>query len=236
MKSGKLILIPANLGSESSFKLPDFILDMIKPLRYFAVEREKSARRQLRSYGFTADFDEVKLYNIGKHSAQEDVLECLEPLLSGEDVGVLSEAGMPCVADPGQYLVQIAQENKIQVKPLIGPNSILMALAASGLNGQSFAFNGYLPIHKKERQNAIKDLERLVIRSNQTQIFMETPYRNHALIEDVIAVCNSQTKFTVACDITLPSESIQTMPLEAWKKVKLNYHKRPAVFLLGKSY
>lgn len=233
---GKLILIPTNLGESKNKSIPEYVKEAVKPLRHFAVERDKTARRYLRSIGFSADFDEVTLYDIGKRSEKDDVIECLNPLLEGNDVGVISEAGMPCVADPGQFLVQIAQENKIKVEPLVGPNSILLALSASGLNGQSFAFSGYLPIHKKERQNAIKNLERLVFKNGQTQIFMETPYRNHALIEDVINVCNPNTLLCVACDITLESESIKTMPIEAWKKVKLNYHKRPAVLLLGKSY
>ncbi|MEX0811802.1 MAG: SAM-dependent methyltransferase [Chitinophagales bacterium] len=233
---GKLILIPSSLGEASNFTIPEYVKEYLMPLRYFAVEREKTARRFLRSLGFTANFDEVELFDIGKRSEKEDVLQCLEPLLSGHDMGVISEAGMPCVADPGQFLVQIAQENKITVKPLVGPNALLLALAASGLNGQSFAFHGYLPIPKKERQNAIRDLERNVFRNGQTQMFMETPYRNHALIEDVVNTCNPNTLFCVACDLTLSGETVKTMPVSEWKKTKLNYHKRPAVFLLGKAY
>lgn len=233
---GKLILIPTNLGDTKNKSIPEYVKEAVKPLRHFAVERDKSARRFLRSIGFSTDFNEVTLFDIGKRSEKDDVIECLNPLLEGNDVGVLSEAGMPCVADPGQFLVQIAQENKIKIVPLVGPNSILLALSASGLNGQNFAFNGYLPINNKERQNAIKNLERLVFRNGQTQIFMETPYRNHAIIEEIIKTCNSNTLLCVACDLTLESESIKTMTIDSWKKVKLNYHKRPAVFLLGKSY
>lgn len=233
---GKLILIPSNLGESSNFTIPEYVKEYILPLRHFAVERDKTARRYLRSLGFKADFEEVTLYDIGKRSEKDDVLECLQPLLEGHDVGVISEAGMPCVADPGQFLVQLAQENKITVKPLVGPNSILLALMASGLNGQSFAFNGYLPIQKKERQNALRDMERNIYRDGQTQIFMETPYRNQALIEDVLKVCNQNTLFCVACDITLKKEDIKTMPVSEWKNAKTNYHKRPAIFLLGKAY
>lgn len=233
---GKLILIPSSLGESDQSNIPEYVKEIIKPLRYFAVERDRTARRTLRSLGYTADFDEVQLFDIGKHSDKEEVLSCLIPLLEGHDMGVLSEAGMPCVADPGEFLVQLAQENKIQVKPLVGPNSILLALAASGLNGQNFAFNGYLPIPKKERQNALKNLERHMFKTGQTQLFIETPYRNHAMIEDVIASCNANTLFCVASNLTLPNESIRTMRIEDWKKEKLNYHKRPAVFLIGKSF
>ncbi|HAJ99080.1 MAG TPA: SAM-dependent methyltransferase [Bacteroidales bacterium] len=231
---GKLVLIPTTLGSNDPTKvLPSANLQAIIQCKVFVVENLRSARRFLRSVGYTASFDDTMMFEFDKHSPVFDYSRILELWRNGVDIGLMSEAGCPCIADPGSNLVAFAHENSIIVQPLVGPSSILLALIASGFSGQSFAFHGYLPIQKEERVKSLKQLEGLVKQSKQTQIFMETPFRNNQLLSDIVAVLNPQTRLCIACDITLDSEYIKTQTINAWKKNMPDLNKRTSIFLIG---
>lgn len=234
MKDKTLYLIPTTLGGNTN-TIPNYVQAICADLDSFIVENLRSARRYLRSIGFKKDFDtEVQFYELSKKNKDE-----LEPLyhflLENNKVGLLSEAGNPCIADPGATAVELAHQLSIQVKPLVGPSSILMALIASGFNGQQFTFNGYLPISQPERNKALKNLENQSRKTAYTQIFMETPYRNEKMFESILKNCNKNTKLCVALDISLDTEWIQTHRIENWQKNKPNLHKRPAIFLLSAS-
>lgn len=229
-KFGTLYLIPAPLGDEGMAAIPAQVLAVANKLTHFLVENEKTARRYLKKMGYEHSLDELTLYRLDKRTNDDERMEYLLPLLNGTDMGLISEAGLPCIADPGAVMAQMAQENKIRVVPLSGPSSIILALVASGMDGQSFAFNGYLPIKNPQRKAQIQSLERLSKR--QTQIFMETPFRNNQLLQDLLNTCNPNTRLCVACDITLPSETIITQTIAQWKQRKYDFHKRPAIFLL----
>ncbi len=232
--SGQLYLIPSVLGPDAGHTIPPYVREIVQNLRVFIVEDERTARRFLRAIGFTADFDAVQLLRLDKRTDQETYRHYLEPLEEGHSAGILSEAGCPGVADPGAGLVALAHRKQIQVVPLVGPNSILMALMASGLNGQAFTFHGYLPVKQWERVKVIKSLDQQTHKTGQTQIFMETPYRNKALLEDVVKTCTPDTMLCIACDISLPTEYIMTRSIADWQKNIPDIHKRPAVFLLGR--
>lgn len=212
---------------------PTLNLRLLEELKYLVVENEKTARRFIRSTGNKRDFDQLELILLDKRTKRDEISRPIELLIQGEDVGIMSEAGCPGVADPGQILMAEAHLYNIKVQPLIGPSSILLGLMASGLNGQGFTFNGYLPIDKKERIKKLRDLDSLVSRSGFTQIFMETPYRNQHLYDDILKTCNSRHKLCVAVDITLEAELIKTLAIAEWKAEKINLHKRPCMFLLG---
>ena len=176
----------------------------------------------------------LKINILNKFTEETELPDYLNPCLDGKNVGLLSEAGCPAIADPGAEIVKIAHQKEIQVVPLVGPSSILLALMSSGMNGQNFAFNGYLPIEKSERKSALKQLERLSFEKKQTQIFIETPYRNNKMLEDICASLNVHTRVCVACDITLPTEYIKTQTVKEWKHTTVDLHKRPSIFIIQK--
>lgn len=228
-----LYLIPNTLGSvEIHTVIPQGILPVIHSLKVFFAENIRNARRFLISTGIPTPVDDLLFLELNRHSSDDELREYLKIMLDGKDAGILSEAGMPAVADPGAGLVRMAHLSGIRVRPLCGPSSVILALAASGLNGQKFAFHGYLPIHAGEREKTLRELERESEQRGITQAFMETPYRNRALFDSVIRACRSDTLLCVACDLTLKSEWIRTMPVSEWKKNRPDIHKRPAIFLI----
>lgn len=232
---GTLYLIPTTLGeSTAADVLPAMINRTVESLHTFIVENEKTARKFIKEVCPTKSQPSLNLFSLNKHTKPEDLQEMLKPLLLGENVGLMSEAGCPGVADPGAVIVQLAHQNGIKVVPLVGPSSILMAVMASGLNGQNFAFNGYLPIDKNDRKTSIRNLEKLSMERNQSQIFIETPYRNNKMLEDLLLHLNHSTLLTVAADITLPTEFIKTTSVQLWKKEKVDLQNRPAIFILLK--
>ncbi|MCK9168732.1 MAG: SAM-dependent methyltransferase [Bacteroidales bacterium] len=231
--TGTLYLIPALLGGENTHDvLPEFNHTVITGLRHFIVEDLRSARRFLRKTGFTHDFSNVHFGEINKHTDPSEYVQRILPLEEGFDMGLISEAGVPCLADPGAEIVKIAQQRNLRVVPLTGPSSIILALIASGFNGQNFCFHGYLPVQPPERERKITELEKNCYAMHQTQIFIETPYRNLAMIDSLLKKCRGETLLCIACNITLEEESIRTMPIAEWKKSALPYHKKPTVFLL----
>jgi len=233
--SGKIYMVPMNLGEvENSVFLPPYVLDTIRGLRYFIAENAKTARHYFISLGMREFLPKITIYEMDKHNKDFDYSVYFDVVKNGEDLGVISEAGCPGVADPGASVALSAHKAGIQVVPLVGPSSILLSVMASGLNGQSFAFNGYLPVKNPERQKVIKKLEDRSKELNQTQVFIETPYRNNAFVESLCNILNPNTLLTVACDITLSTEYIKTQTVAAWKKQKYDFDKRPAIFLILK--
>ena len=234
---GKLYLIPTTLGEMNADDvLPQTIKRTTDFIDYYIVENEKTARKSIKMVHAEKKQSELKLFLLNKHTDTKAHLDFIKPLLEGHNVGLMSEAGCPGVADPGAVIVKIAHEKGIQVIPLVGPSSILLALMASGMNGQSFTFNGYLPIDKSEKKQAIKGLEKLSFDKNQSQLFIETPYRNNKLLEDILQILQPNTLLCVACDITLPTEYIKTMTVNLWKKQKVDLHNRPCIFIIHKIY
>ena len=234
MNKGKLYLIPTILGKETQeATLPSTILKSIKEIDIFIVENLRTARRHIKKIYREKDIDATTFYSYGKHDTLSLEEDFLPHILSGQNVGLLSEAGLPCIADPGSKIVEYAHNFQIDVVPFVGPSSILLALMASGMNGQNFAFTGYLPIDKSDRTRALRNLESLTKKTGQTQIFMETPYRNHQLFDAIIKVCSNNTKLCIASDITLPSENIKTKTIAEWKQEKININKKPAIFLIN---
>ena len=230
-----LYLIPVMLSDEPLDKvLPAYNLQIVKEIKYFIVENVRSARRFLKKCDRTIDIDSLTFYTLDEHTRPEEIGDYLNPLIEGNAMGVISEAGCPAIADPGADVVAMAQRRGLKVVPLVGPSSILLSLMASGFNGQSFAFQGYLPIEAGERIKRIKQLEQRVYAEGQTQIFIETPYRNHKMIEDLVRTCRPHTRLCVAADISCPDESIRTLSLGEWAKTKYDYQKTPAIFLLYK--
>ncbi|TGD56814.1 SAM-dependent methyltransferase [Flavobacterium humi] len=234
---GKLYLIPTTLGEMNPEDvLPATIKRSIEFIDDYIVENEKTARRFIKSVCPEKKQPELKISVLNKHTQTQEHLEFIKPLLEGKNVGLMSEAGCPGVADPGAVIVKLAHEKGIQVVPLVGPSSILLAVMASGMNGQSFAFNGYLPIDKSEKKQALKGLEKLSFDKNQSQLFIETPYRNNKLLEDMLQILQPNTSLCIACDITLPTEYIKTMTVSLWKKQKVDLHNRPTLFILHKMH
>ena len=231
---GTLYLIPVPLGPTApQDSLPANVLATVRPLTYFVVEQAKTARAFLKAAGTDTPLQELQLEELNEHTKAEALDRLLAPLRSGHDVGLLSEAGCPAVADPGANLVALAQQENIRVVPLIGPSSLLLALMASGLNGQRFAFLGYLPAKEAERTKALRDLESDSRKHKQTQLFIETPYRNKAMFEGILQTCSPTTRLTVATDLTLPSESVVTLTIAQWKKkTPPDIERHPTVFLL----
>jgi len=232
--AGTLFLIPVPLGPTAPQEtLPTNVLAAIRPLTYFVVEQAKTARAFLKAAGTDVPLQELQLQELNEHTKANELDRLLEPLRAGHDVGLLSEAGCPAVADPGANLVALAQMENIRVVPLIGPSSLLLALMASGLNGQRFAFQGYLPAKEAERSKMLRDLESESKKRQQTQIFIETPYRNRAMFDAILHTCQPMTRLTVATDLTLPSESVLTRKIMDWKKqTPPEIERRPTVFLL----
>lgn len=234
MSTGTLYLIPVPLGATAPESvLPPTVLDRIRPLGHFVVENAKSARAFLKSVGTELPLQELRLTELNEHTRPEALQPLLQPLLSGQDVGLLSEAGCPAIADPGADLVALAQRQAIRVVPLVGPSSLLLALMASGLNGQRFAFHGYLPAKDIERQKALRELEAESRKRRQTQIFIETPYRNRQMFDSVRQACQPTTRITIATDLTLPGEMVRTLSVAEWKKqAPPDIERRPTVFLM----
>ncbi len=229
-----LYLIPVNI-SDAPIRdtLPEGNLDILKQLRHIIVENVRTARRFLKRCDPGFNIASVTFYELNRHTDATEVSAYLEPLRRGEAVGVMSEAGCPAVADPGAFPVSIAQREGMRVIPLVGPSSILLALMASGFNGQGFSFNGYLPIDPKERERKLKELESLSRKNDMTQIFIETPYRNNRMVASLANVLRGDTLICVACDLTDPEkESVISMPASKWKHAKYDYDKRPAMFLI----
>ena len=235
MKSskGKLILIPCTLGdSDLSSVLPSDNINRINSCKVFIVENIRSARRFLIKAGISTDINDLDFILLNKHTKVEQLSDMLRATNEGNNVGLISEAGCPGVADPGAEIVKIAHAKNIQVQPLVGPSSILLSLMASGMNGQNFAFNGYLPKDKIERKKSILFLEGLALKTKQTQIFIETPYRNNHMLEDLCKYCKANTILCVATDISTDSESIISNSIKEWKRKKVDIHKKPSVFLI----
>ena len=227
-----LYLIPIFLHEDAIETIPAYILDTVKKCTVFFVEDEKTARRYLKRLWREMVIDDYKWYTI--HKAEEQVMKSfVQHLNAGDTIGIISEAGCPCIADPGQILVNKAQQLGVNIKPLVGPSSILLALMASGMNGQQFQFNGYLPIDNLARKKAIKELENQSMKNNCTQIFIETPYRNNQLIKEILQTCKETTLLCIAVDITAPSETIKTKTIKQWNSQPLDIHKRLAIFLLS---
>lgn len=234
---GKLYLIPNTLGSDNlNAILPQGNLEIILQLKTFIVEDLRTARRFLSKAGWAGKIDELDFFVLNEHTNRNEIEPFLAPVLQGQSMGLLSDAGIPCVADPGADIVSIAQNLGIRVVPLVGPSSIFMGLMASGFNGQNFAFAGYLPREQAARNKRIKQLENRVYNEDQTQIFIEAPYRNNHLFESLLQQCNPNTKVCVACDISLDTEYIVSKPISEWKKLKAkpDLHKRNTIFLIYK--
>ena len=236
MTKGKLILIPTVIGENTAQDtLPSIIFDTIKHTDIYIVENIRSARRFIKKIYAEKNIEETIFYAYGKHDSINYEQDLLLHILAGEDVGLISEAGVPSVADPGSKIVEYAHNFNITVTPLVGPSSILLALMASGMNGQNFAFNGYLPIDKDDKKSKIKELERLSFQKNQSQIFIETPYRNNKMFEDLIKNLSDSTNLCIACNLTLKNEFVRTLSINEWGKNKINIDKNPAIFIIHKS-
>jgi 16S rRNA (cytidine1402-2'-O)-methyltransferase len=234
-KKGKIYLIPTLLGdTQTADVLPDGIRVILAGIKHFAVEDLRSARRFLKKIDKETDIDSLQFHLLNEHSRLEDIPMILQPLLKGYDLGVMSEAGTPCVADPGSLLVSLAHEKGIRVVPLTGPSSIILALMASGFNGQKFVFHGYLPVDRRSRKAAIRQLENTAYRDDQTQIFIETPYRNMKMFDAIIESCSPDTRLCIAANLTTDDEMIRTRQISEWKKKPPAIHKQPVVFLLYK--
>ena len=231
-----LFLIPAYLSDESPIDyFAPSIKEYILKTDYFFVENEKSARKVIKFFAPEKKQSDLKLFLLDKYSESNDLKEAQKLMKSGQDFGLLSEAGLPCIADPGNVMVKWCHENNIKVIPINGPSSIILALISSGFNGQEFTFHGYLPIDKEQKKKQILFLENQVQKSGYSQIFMETPYRNNQLLEDLIKFLNPNTKLCIAANINHPTEEfIKTLKISDWKNKKPELHKIPAVFVLGK--
>jgi 16S rRNA (cytidine1402-2'-O)-methyltransferase len=229
---GKIYLIPVTLGGED-FRdvIPEKAIAITKHLRHFVVEDTRSARRYLRMIDRVFPIDETVFFELNEHTGESDISHFLDPVIDGFDIGLMSEAGMPGIADPGARLISMAHRKKIKVTPLAGPSSIIMALISSGMNGQNFSFNGYLPVKPADRAAKLQDLEKKA-QEGFAQIFMETPYRNQKMLESILETCKNDSLLCIAADITLPSESIITMRISEWKMNIPDLNKKLAVFVL----
>jgi 16S rRNA (cytidine1402-2'-O)-methyltransferase len=235
--TGKLYLIPITLGEcNPDDVLPQTVKRAIEFIDCYIVENEKTARKFIKSIYPEKVQSSLILSTLNKHTEVADHNEMIKPCLQGINIGLMSEAGCPGVADPGAAIVKLAHEKGIQVVPLVGPSSILLAMMGSGMNGQSFAFNGYLPIDKSDKKSALKNYEKLSHDKNQSQIFIETPYRNNKLLEDFLQTLQPNTHLCIATDITLPTEYIKTLRVAEWKKTKIDLHNRPTIFIIHKMY
>lgn len=230
-----LYLIPVLLGDTPvNSVLPDYNAEIIREIRHFIVEDIRSARRFLKKVDRDRDIDSLTFYPLNKHTSAEAISGYLKPLMKGEPMGVISEAGCPAVADPGADVVAIAQQKNLKVVPLVGPSSIILSVMGSGFNGQSFAFHGYLPIEPVERAKKLKSLEQRAYVENQTQLFIETPYRNNKMVEEILHTCRPQTKLCIAANITCEGEYIKTKSIKEWQGHVPNLSKIPCIFLLYK--
>ena len=234
MKKGVLYLIPTVIAPNTESKaLPVDLTTLCSRLDYYLVENIRTARRCLSAMNINKPIPEITFHELSKKTEDHEMAELMKPLLEGRSIGIMSEAGCPGIADPGAKAVSYAHENGIRVEPWVGPSSLFLALMASGFSGQSFAFSGYLPIDKKEKVQEIRKLEQIVFKTSQTQIFMETPYRNNQLIADILNSCAPQTKLCIAKNINGDNELIKTDTVQNWKKNMPELHKVPCIFLLG---
>jgi 16S rRNA (cytidine1402-2'-O)-methyltransferase len=232
---GILYLLPNTLGNQDiSTTIPPLIREKINSIHVYIVEDLRNARRYLKRLNREIDINSLTFHELNEHTPIEEIPAFLEQAMKGADTAVISEAGVPGVADPGADVVRIAHEKGIKVVPLTGPSSILLSLMASGLNGQAFTFQGYLPVKRPDRIRKIREIEQVVVRKGETQIFIEAPYRNDALLTDILENCHPSTLLCIAADITLDTEFIKTQPVSSWKKKKPALHKRPVIFLLGR--
>ncbi|MBR5856710.1 MAG: SAM-dependent methyltransferase [Bacteroidales bacterium] len=231
--SGILYLIPSPLGeNEPKEVIPAPVFELLPKLQHFVVEELRTVRRYLSKAGLKGKIAELNLYELNEHTLQKDVEKYVQILKEGNDVGLISEAGLPAVADPGALLVELAHKNDIEVMPFVGPSSLMLALMASGLNGQCFAFTGYLPVKPDERRAKIRSIEKISAQLRQSQIIIETPYRNDQFFADLLSTCSASTRICVAADITLPTQFIKTRSVAEWKKRPVVIGKRPCVFIL----
>jgi len=231
--NGKLYLIPIPLGNCSTEAvIPSHVKHIISDLEYFIVENIRTVRRYIRAVDAQKNIDEINFFTLNKHTKPKEMETFLAPALKGQSIGIISEAGLPAIADPGASIVSLAHKQQIEVIPLVGPSSIFLALMASGFNGQRFTFHGYLPIKPNERTQTLKQIEKESQKNNTSEIFMETPYRNNKLLADMLNVCHRKTQLCIATNITLENEFIQTKTIEKWKQEEINLHKKPTVFLL----
>lgn len=233
-QKGKLFLLPNTLGGSADFTVPPAASAIVKNIDHFIVEELRSARRLLRAIEYKKNFEEVEFFLLNEHSNEDSIDLLLHPALKGNDIALLSEAGSPCIADPGSAVVREAHKNNIKVVPLCGASSILLALISSGLNGQNFAFTGYLPKDKAERVKRVKQLEQSALTHHQTQVFMDAPYRNDQVLGDMLSVLRPDTLLCIAADITCENEYIRMMSIREWKENIPQLHKRPVMFVLGK--
>ncbi len=232
-QSPSLYLFPVQLSDAPLQNvLPSYNIAIVSMIKHFIVENVRSARRFLKACDKSIDIDQLTFFTLNEHTDPTSIPSMLKPLAEGSSMGIISEAGCPAIADPGADVVAIAQQRGYNVVPLVGPSSILLSLMGSGFNGQSFAFNGYLPIDQAVRNNKLKEMERRIRRERQSQIFIETPYRNNKLIEEISRSMPSDLLLCVASDITGPNQSIITRKLSQWSKAKYNYNKIPTIFLL----
>ena len=231
---GTLYLIPVTLGDDMvQHVIPDYVLNVARKLETFVVESEKSARHFLSTIKTLKPVRELNLHLLNEHTDMKVLPDLLAPLLAGQNVGLMSDAGCPAVADPGAQLVQLAHKKGIKVVPMVGPSSILLSLMASGLNGQQFAFLGYLPVEKLQRNQKLKEIEKRSASHKETQLFIETPYRNRAMLDAILQTCHAQTQLCIACDVSLDSEMIVTKSIASWKtSAPIDIHKRPCLFLI----
>lgn len=233
MTKGKIYMIPMTMGGEdANWVIPSEVQEKTKSLRCFIVENIKTTRRYLRSIDKSFPIDDSQFFELNKRTRPEDLFSFIRPAIEGQDIGVLSEAGCPGVADPGSEIVNLAHQNNLQVVPFVGPSSILMGLMASGFNGQQFCFHGYLPKERKDRIQSFKKMERNA-NSGETQIFMDTPYRNQNVLEDLLGNLKESTRLCIAANITTDKENIQTKSIADWKKRNINLDKIPTMFLIG---
>ncbi len=230
-----LYLLPVTLGDTAVERvLPPYNREVILQIKYFIVEDVRSARRFLKKVDASIDIDKLTFFELNKHTQPEVISGYLQPLVEGHSMGVVSEAGCPAVADPGADVVAIAQRKQLKVVPLVGPSSIILSVMGAGFNGQNFAFNGYLPIDPSERARRIKELENRVYSEDQTQLFIETPYRNRKLLEEILHVCRPQTRLCIAANITCEGEYIRTRTVKEWKGRLPELNKIPCIFLIYK--
>ena len=230
---GKLYLVPSPLGDNAPEEvIPGPVLEILGHIGTFVVEEARTARRYLSKAGLKGHIDGLEFHELNEHTSREEIEGYLSLFDGGNDVALISEAGLPAVADPGAQLVALAHRHGISVIPLVGPSSLMLALMSSGLNGQSFAFCGYLPAKRDERRSKLKSIEKISAASGQTQIFIETPYRNDSMMEDILSVCRPETRLCIAADITLPDAFIRTASVGEWKKSGVTIGKRPCVFII----
>lgn len=231
----KLILFPVPIGAEDTdTSLPPYNREILNTCQTFIVENLRTARRNLKRMGYRHPIDLVNFFELNEHTSPNDITHYLDPIRQNQNVGLMSEAGLPCIADPGSLITSMAQQQGIEILPLVGPSSIFLALMASGFNGQNFAFNGYLPIEESHRLTLIRNVEQRIHRDSQTQIFIEAPYRNNKLLRFLASKLKPNTHICVACDITLPTQHIQTKPARQWLINPPELNKRPTIFLLYK--